>query len=679
MGSLIGVLLAVGLGCVLMLEELSTIGEKLGRRLRELSYDTLYASRKVHPTRPPEEAVVVYLDDFSHEKLEQRYDAPWDRNYHARLLERLKADGAKSVVFDIVFNEPGRDQAADAHFAKAIKDFGKVILAADWVAPSGGAVGSKTVLPHEPFLEAAANVGVAEMAPGSDFFVREHFPGAPDELVSSLSWAAAESLGAPIATNAAAKFKSRWINYYAPPGGLANLSFYQAISADPNEAPKPGFFKDKIVFVGSRVVTQYSGQRKDEYWSPYSIWTSGDEKSKNFMSGVEVQATVCLNLLRSDWLTKVPFITEFWLVLLTGLIFGFVLPVLRPFFTFFVAVVSIVVISYAAFYLFSEKLIWFNWLMLVAVQIPTAAIWAIVFNSVQIYVQKRLMEQSLGMYVSPSRVKQIMKRPEILKPGAEKQDVSILFSDIANFTSMSEGMDSDQLANLMNSYFETTVGECIHPAQGTVIKFIGDAIFAIWNAPEVQSNHQELACRGALALRDSSSKFNFGKGMEGLEIRTRIGLHCGVANVGNFGSSTRIDYTALGENINLAARMEGLNKYLGTDVLVTGEVHKAVEGKFISRFCGDFRLKGFEKAVAVYDLLALPDQAEPSRIWREAYAEALKRFQQKHLDEAEAAFQGVIQLRGKDGPSQFLIKHIHDLREHPPEGDWTGIVELKEK
>jgi adenylate cyclase len=305
-------------------------------------------------------------------------------------------------------------------------------------------------------------------------------------------------------------------------------------------------------------------------------------------------------------------------------------------------------------------------------------VWSIAINSVQLHVQKKLMEQSLSMYVSPKRVKQISRNSEILKPGAEKQEVSILFSDIANFTSMSEGMDSDELARVMNNYFEKAVGNCIQAEDGTVVKFIGDAIFAMWNAPERQTDHQAMACRGALRLTKEVSAFESAK--KDLDVRTRIGLHCGVANVGNFGSKQRVDYTALGENINLASRMEGLNKYMGTDVLITGDVYRAVSDKFTTRFCGKFKLKGFERAVEVYELIADAAQAGETRAWREAYAAALALYLKKDFAGAEAAWQKVIEMRGgKDGPSKFMLKHLAEMRAEPLDPEWDGEVELKEK
>jgi adenylate cyclase len=238
-------------------------------------------------------------------------------------------------------------------------------------------------------------------------------------------------------------------------------------------------------------------------------------------------------------------------------------------------------------------------------------------------------------------------------------------------------MDSDLLARVMNAYFENAVTHCIHETDGTVVKFIGDAIFAIWNAPEKQANHQELAVRGALLLRDQVTRS--ADGPAGVKLHTRIGLHCGVANVGNFGSSTRIDYTAIGENINLASRMEGLYKYLGTTLLATGDIYRGASNKFVARLAGHFRLKGFEKVVEVYELLAPGDQAEASRLWREAFQAALEQFQKRRFSQADAAFQQVLQLRPDDGPAQFYLRQIGELRATPPADDWSGEIELKEK
>jgi adenylate cyclase len=252
--------------------------------------------------------------------------------------------------------------------------------------------------------------------------------------------------------------------------------------------------------------------------------------------------------------------------------------------------------------------------------------------------------------------------------------LTILFSDIANFTAISEGIDSDELANLMNHYFERSVSECIHRTDGTVVKYIGDAIFAFWNAPEQQSDHALRACEAALHCRGQGVTL-----VHGQPLYTRIGLHTGVANVGNFGSSTRMDYTAIGENINLASRMEGLNKHLGTQTLITGETKNEIGDRLVTRPLGRFQLKGFEKNVEVFELLGRLESAEGSQPLRAAFALALRLFQEKKFDEAEAAFGKVLEIEPNDGPAKFYLKQTAGWREQAPPEDWSGEVELKEK
>ena len=672
-GGVIGFALTVGLGALLDFTP-------LGKGLIRMSYDLLFKPR---PLIPIDEAVVVYIDDESHAELNQSYIEPWDRALHAKLINRMKEYGAKAVVFDVVFSDPLLSRPeVDQQMAKAISENGTVVLGADYVPTARGQTAARQVNPPlDLFMDGAANIGNVELFTDDDFIVRGLFTGERDDFVSSLCWATAELVGAKSTQieKEEEKFQERWINYYGPPRYLPEVSYHRVVSdkTDPVARADPSIFKDKIVFVGAHIITYLQGQRKDEYRSPLSYWVSDRGTKDKFMPGVEIQATTFLNLFRGDWLSRLPRKQETVILVVFGLVFGFGITQFRPFYATLVSLITVLAIAAVAYWAFESKLVWFPWAIPVMAQVPVALGWSVLFNSINLYVSKRLMEQSLSMYVSPSRVKQIAKNPKILRPGAEKQEVSILFSDIANFTNMSEGMDSDRLASLMNNYFETTVGQCIHPTHGTVVKFIGDAIFAIWNAPEPQADHRELACRGGLLLRDSASKFDLDD--SNLVIRTRIGLHCGVANVGNFGSSTRVDYTALGENINLAARMESLNKHVGTDLLITGDIYSTVRDKFVTRLCGNLQLKGFEKAVEVHELLGTIDQADQFKAWRETYAAALQHFESAEFKAAEEGFRATIDMRGEDGPSKFMLKQIEEFRIHPPAKDWKGVVELKEK
>ncbi len=365
------------------------------------------------------------------------------------------------------------------------------------------------------------------------------------------------------------------------------------------------------------------------------------------------------------------------LILAAGIVFGLGLLSCRPLLAFFFALLGITVMAYGSYYLFVAHRYWFPWMIVAVAQIPAALVWSLVYNSFKYYVEKRLLEQSLSVYLSPKRVKQLVNRRELLRPGAEKQMLTILFSDIESFTTLSEGVDSDELARLMNRYFDSAVSDCVFKTDGTVVKYIGDAIFAFWNAPEDQADHQARACEAALLL--SQQKIVYSKQGEERSFRTRVGLHTGVANVGNFGSASRIDYTAIGENINLASRMEGLNKYLGTAVLITGDTKPGLDGRFVSRSCGKFVLKGFERAVEVHELIGMGEAAQETRPWRERFEQALKCFQAGDFAKAEEGFRCVLEAKPNDGPSKFYLAQLEELKTQPARPGWRGEVELKEK
>jgi len=653
-----GALLTTGLGW-------SLFSFPLGRSLISASYDWLLVSRGTVVAR---DAVLVYLDEISYQKLGQPLNAPWDRTLHARLIDRLTAAGARAVVFDIVFSDPDRNNpAADQQLARAFKANGRVILAADNVR-----VGPKTKQIFRPFdllLDSAAGVGSAEVDPDRDLVVRTH---TPEEQLQSLSWAAAEFLNAS-ATKDSHQTGTRWMNYYGPPNSLLWKSYYEAL--DPARVGND-FFRDKVVFIGARINTKFAGERKDEYVNPFGAFSSSamtEAMEARFIPGVEIQATACLNLLRSDWLMRWSPATEEAIIIAVGLVFGFGLVRIRPTFATIVAVTGLSVVGLSSYFVFRRTLIWFP-VLIVASQIAVAFLWSITFNSIQLYVQKRLYEYTLGLYLSPKLVKKFSRDSNFLKPGAEEHTITILFTDIEDFTVLSQGISSGALAKLMNQYFHIAVSQCIHKTDGTVVKYIGDAVFAFWNAPELQADHEYRACEAALRFRDAGEQE-----IDGKRLHTRLGIHTGSARVGNFGSPERVDYTALGESVNLASRLEGLNKYLGTDCVISGETRKGLGERLISRPLGQFQLKGFEKPVEVHEIVGWPDQAEATLPWRESFAQALSNYQQRNLEFAELGFRRTLELKPDDGPSKFYLAKLEELATQELPDQWVTHTILKEK
>jgi adenylate cyclase len=641
----------------------------VGSGLVNTSYDLLHLLRNRHV--PVKEAVVVYLDERSHLELSQPLNAPWDRAMHAALIDRLTAAGARAIVLDIVFSDLNPTQSeADKRLADAMRRSGRVVIAADHVPVTDT---EKTyVMPVEMFRTNAAAIGSAEMEPSRDLVVRSF---APNEQLESLSWATAAFVGADSISTAYPEHFVRdargrvatWVHYYGPPNYLPHVSYADALAGRFDQQ-----FKDKTVFIGSRIITKFAGERKDEYRNPYSFWMTSRERTP-FVSGVEIQATMFLNLLRGDWLRRFPLAAELGIILLVGVVSGYGLMRVRPLVALAAAAIGCVLIALASRQLFVHEWIWFPWLILV-VQVGAALLGAVAVNSVRLYVENRLFVQSLELYLSPKLVKKFASGGDrrLLQLGAEKQKLTILFSDIEEFTALSERMDSDELARMMNEYFQSAVGDCIHATDGTIVKYIGDSIFAFWNAPEPQPDHAVRACEAALRFREKSEQ-----AFRGRKLLTRIGLHTGVANVGNFGSETRVDYTAIGEAINLASRIEGLNKFLGTRVLITGETKKEAGDSFVTRYLGRFQLKGFERSVEVHELLGRKGEVIAPAI--EEFDSALRLFQQRDLGAAENAFQRVLESQPDDGATKFYSRHIAGFRLEGVPPDWNGEVELKEK
>lgn len=628
------------------------------------SYTYLFKFKK--PVQP-QEVIMVYMDDESHRELNQPYHMGWDRAIHAKLLNKLTADGARAVAYDIIFSGPHPlNPAGDLEFAEAIKRNGKVILGAEFLIDSvtGGPTFSRA---YDPLFDAAAApLGIVQVYADKDLMVKRHLhaPPSSEEIEeSSLSWETAKICGVPLTSNPAERYRERWINYYGPPETIPWISFHAALTAP------PGFFSNRVVFVGAFLKTFYSGQRKDEYKTPYT-------KEGRFAPGVDIQATQFLNLLRGDWLERPSRKVENLAFALFGLLIGIFLIRRAPFSAIiWGAFFSAIALSMSVFF-FLKLRIWFPWMIMAFVQVPAATIWSWGYNSLRLFIKNRLLEQSLSAYVSPARVKQLLKQPEILRPGAEKQVLSILFSDIENFTHISENMDSDQLAQMMNEYFENAVSR-IHATEGTVVKFIGDSIFAVWNAPLPQQDHEKRAAKAGLLLSQAVESFIKS---DGPKLKTRIGLHTGIANVGNFGSEKRFDYTAIGNSVNLASRMEGLNKFLGTTILATGDLQKATTDLFCWRYMGKFILKGFEKSVDVYELLGEKSAFNSADSeWIKDFEKGVSHFQKGDFYVARQFFQKTLEVKRNDGPSLFYLREIDELEKTGIPPNWRGEIEIKEK
>ncbi len=647
----------------------------LGQTLINWSYDLPFSYRA---PATPSDIVIVSMDERSREELGQSWRQPWawDRRLHARLLDRLKADGSRAVVFDVVFSRDldgerpsDKTSAGNSQLAAAMRAHGKVVIASHLMLQDqeGLLRGTALETPDDVFLEAATGIGVLEVKEDADTTVRLLLPRIPVEGGTSyvtLDWEAARVEGAPVTRGPGPSLGRWYIKYYGPPRTIRSVSYYQALQEVP-----AGYFSNRVVVVGEFYQVSLPGAKIDTFRSPFSA-------GKARFDGAEIHATILENYLHEDWLRRLPGWVEFGLLMVIGGGLGFVLPRLRPLTAAGAALGAMALLTAFAFALHWQARLWFPWLIPVAIQIPLVLLWTILFHAIRAYVESHVLEHSLSLYLSSKQVRNILQRPDLLKPGGVQQRISILASDIANFSKLSERMDAEDLVKLLNQYYEDAIA-CVHETDGTVVNLIGDAIFAVWNAPQAQPDHQELACRAALRLQSRIVQFNSRTDIPPLS--TRVGLHTGVACVGNVGSSSHFAYTAVGEAVNLSFRLDGLNKQLDTRILATRDFLKGIHGAVTSRRLGLFRFKGFDAVVEVHEVLGAAADAESSKAWREAFARGLHHFQRRSFDAAEAAFKDTLAVRPDDGPAQFYLERVRELREAALPREWAGEIELKEK
>jgi adenylate cyclase len=296
------------------------------------------------------------------------------------------------------------------------------------------------------------------------------------------------------------------------------------------------------------------------------------------------------------------------------------------------------------------------------------------------FVRMKTGLRSFRKYVPADLVRNLVRLGEEAELGGERRELTIYFSDIAGFTSISEKMDPEELVRHLSVYF-SDLGRIFLENRATIDKYIGDAIMAFWNAPERVENHAELACRTALRVQARLTELNARWRAEGRpELGTRCGLATGEVIVGNMGSEDRLNYTVIGDTANLASRLEGLNKYYGTRIMIAESTLKKVEGLFRTRKLDIVAVKGKSLPVAIHELVAeagpLPEKDET---FIAAYESALALHVERRWQDAIARLDEALRLRPDDLAARNLRARCEDYRLAPPPKDWNGSHVMESK
>ncbi|MGV3493587.1 MAG: CHASE2 domain-containing protein [Ramlibacter sp.] len=603
------------------------------------------------PLRSDLPIVILAIDEPTFQELGVQW--PFPRSLHGRLLERVRADGALGVAFDIVFAEPG-GPGEDEAFAQSIRRAGNVVLAAsqERIENANATIWTQ-VRPLPQLLAAGAVAGDIGAQPDDDYVVRRQSLG-DETLAAQLARFAAAS---PAASGAAPTL----VEYLGPRGTIDTRSFYQAVT--PGLLP-PGFFRGKLVLVGRSTRSAVELQsRADMFNSPF---TGGD--ADRLFPGVELQATMLANRLTGGGLHEGPVAWPYALLAVLGGALLLATRRLHPAATAGLTVGGVLVVfalSLAAFAWYRQ------WLPPLLPAVGLVALYG-ASTLVEYLAARRRAARVRGMfaqYVPPVVVQRLVDQPQLLRLGGETREVTLMFTDLANFTTLSERLSAEQTVEVLTAYFNAMT-PIVHRWHGTLDKFIGDAIMAFWGAPLDDPRHAEHAVRAAIEMQAAMQQVVADLRARGLPtIGMRVGLHTGMAVVGNVGAESRFSYTAIGDAVNLAARLEGANKAFGTGILLSGATAARLPADLRLRPLDDVIVKGKTEPVRV--LTPCDDPALCA-----ASARALQALSERQWDAARAALGEVLARQPDDAAALRLRERVASGAALAPDAPWSPAVAL---
>ena len=607
-------------------------------QLESKTYDLRLKLRNlIRQQSPASYIVIVAINDKSIEEIGRW---PWGRDIMAALINNISAARPKVIGVDILFTEKERPET-DEKLAEAINKAGNVALATAFEVPQGEkaltppkdvpdflwdsafmevksqkgikwkdfAVKAEKVKPSLPEISAVAALGHVYALPDMDgsqrweilslFYAGDCYPQFSLQIarialgipMKGMVLYGGSGIGLGNAFISTDLYGRAGINYR---GKEHSFEYFSASDIIKSKIPLAAL-RNKIVLVGTSALATY-----DQKVTPFSA----------NMPGVEKNANVVENILLNNFIRKSPGVMELVVIIFTGIFMGLTLPGLKAVPGASLALGFILLYIAACCYLLIYQNLWANLLYPVA---NMFGIFTLVTVTKFFQEEKKSKEirQMFSSYVSPKIVKELIENPGKARLGGERRVVTILFSDIIGFTSLSERRQPEEVVNLLNEYLREMT-DIIFRWDGTLDKFVGDEIMALWGAPVEQPNHAELALRCALAMSEKLDELqNIWKGRGAEVLDAGIGINTGEVLIGNIGApGKKMDYTAIGDHVNLAARVETLTRQYGTRILITENTYNYAEpiikkglfGHLEFRELAYVKVKGKEKEVKIFEL-----------------------------------------------------------------------------
>jgi adenylate cyclase len=449
------------------------------------------------------------------------------------------------------------------------------------------------------------------------------------------------------------------VNYQGPTGSYQTISIADVV----NKSFPAGSFKDKIVLVGATATG------------------IGDLRTTPFgrldYPGVEIHANVIDNILNQKFLVRdaSEVLTDFALIFVFGIPVGMWLALSRPrwmWVSLFLLLPFIGMVQWAF-----TRGAWLNFVM-PAGTLLTNTVFVSLYRVLVEEREKRKVRGAFQQYLSPEVIRRLLESPEMVKPC--KVEISVMFSDIRGFTTISEKLDAQELATLLNSYL-TDMTRIVFRNHGTLDKYIGDAVMAFWGAPFEEQGHAVKACRAALDMMTRLAELQRdwkAKGKPVLDIG--IGINTGVASVGNMGSSLRYGYTAMGDAVNLASRLEGLNKEYGTHIIISESAYAGARAPdFLFRELDLIRVKGKLQPVTIYEVAAYRDSGRQLMELLELFGKGRACYKRRDWRQGQGYFQKCLDRWPDDAPSRIFWKRCEEYLLDEPASDWDGVYVMKHK
>jgi adenylate cyclase len=641
-------------------------------RMENASIDFRFARRGLRPA--DSRIVLITINDDSLKKLGLY---PWPREIHARLVDLLTRAGAEAVAFDVLFlEEDTKRPDGDRALGRAASANGRVVFGGLFTQTSDGEP-KMMDRPIATLRRSGIGTGFVNVFPEKDGILRSGALWVPfeDRVMPSLSLAAlsvvrqrpVESLARAFEEPTAGDWHELMINFTGwkedaegSPSPYRYYSYADVLSGRTH----PDAFKNKIVIVCGTATGLFD--------------TTAVPNLRNF-PGPEIHANLIDNLLNGTYLRAPPVWVSLPVILLLGLAVGPWLAGLKT--KRGAAAVFAILIGYYALCQFGFNRFYYVFNFVVPLVALLASYGTMLFRRLLTEEkEKRRIKSMFGQYVSPKVIDILIRDSSRMKLGGEERHVTLFFSDIAGFTTVSEKLTPQELVEVLNDYL-STMTDVILDLDGTLDKFIGDAIMAFWNAPLDQPKHALLACRAAVGQMALLPELHRRFGDKGWPIvEFRIGLNTGPAVIGNMGSSTHRNFTAVGDTVNLASRLEGANKMFGTRILISESTLQAAKDDIEVRELDFLRVKGKTQPIRVYELLALKNGVSPEKKKTVSlFTEGLALYRDRRFTDATAKFFESLKTSPDDKPSQIYIKRCEQFLAAPPPRDWDGVYVMTSK